>query len=144
MCLCDEGEELLNCRWWDISQRGVTSLSLVSPVISPIKPLTHPLSIYCCLPLCLSRALLHVRVCCVSVSLLASDAMLVCVCVPNLAWVLCDVVQACRKQVVLHGHVQTLPVLVGQQRVQVSGHQGQSQQAAILYQFWQKEQGERR
>lgn len=70
-----------------------------------------------------------------SVSLLASDAMLACVCVPNLAWVLCDVVQARRQQVVLHGHVQTPPVLVGQQRVQVSGHQGQRQQAAILYQF---------
>lgn len=53
----------------------------------------------------------------------------------NLAWVLCYVVQTGRQQVIFHGHIQTLPVFIGEQRVQVSGFQGQRQQTAVLDQL---------
>ena len=57
-------------------------------------------------------------------------------CVCHLAWVLCDVIQAGGQQVVLQSHEETPAVLVGEQRGQVSGHQGKRQQAAILDQLW--------
>ena len=53
----------------------------------------------------------------------------------DLAWVLRYVVQTGGQQVVFGGHVQTPPVFVRQQGLQVSGHQGQRQQAAILDQL---------
>lgn len=54
------------------------------------------------------------------------------------AGALCDVLQTCGQQAVLHGHIKLLLIFVRKQGVQIPSRQGQREQAAIFYQLCEK------